>query len=63
MQVRNRHGDFYGKWSAKGLFKWIVDNKEYAEELTKKRLSVGGEGDFMFVQVLDDPLAGGIANA
>jgi hypothetical protein len=52
-RVANKYGSFYGKWSAKALVNWIAKNREYAEELTGKRLSIGGQDDYLFVQVFD----------
>lgn len=52
MEVKNKHGINYGKWSARGLMNWIAANRDYVQNLTRKRFNIGGEGNYMYVQVL-----------
>jgi hypothetical protein len=52
MEVKNRHGINYGKWSARGLMNWIAANRDFVQNLTNKKFNIGGEGNYMYVQVL-----------
>jgi hypothetical protein len=52
MQVKNKHSNNYQKYSAKALFDWMCRNTEYLMNITGKKISTGGSGDFRFIQVL-----------
>lgn len=52
MQVKNKHGNNYQRYSAKALFDWMCRNTEYLMNITGKKISTGGSGDFRFMQVL-----------
>jgi hypothetical protein len=52
MQVQNKYGYNYSRYSAKGLFDWMCSNTDFLMKLTEKKISVGGSGDYRFIQVL-----------
>ena len=52
-QCKNKYGEYYRKYSAIGLFKWMCRNKEYVGRIVGKNLAVGGTGDYLYIQVLD----------
>jgi len=52
MQVTNKNGDNYQKYSAKTLFNWIYNNIDYLQKLTGKKLERGGIGDMRFVKTV-----------
>jgi hypothetical protein len=54
MGVKNKHGQNYGKWSAKGLFKWIWDNPDYVKNLTKKNMRKDGDSEDGSIKVISN---------